>query len=192
MTTQRESLHRLLKLLDKIGIPYMIAGSTSSSLHGRPRATQDTDIVIDPDEGQLSRFISLLARSYYVSREAALEALRNRAMFNVIDLEGSWKIDLIIRKDRPFSREEFRRRRRIDMAGEPIWVVSAEDTILSKLEWVKGRWSDVQYSDALGVVIAQWGDLDLTYLHEWARQLGVEDVLTSLLKQAEKQVEGEG
>jgi len=29
-------------------IRYMVAGSVGSSIHGRPRATQDTDVVIDP------------------------------------------------------------------------------------------------------------------------------------------------
>ncbi len=170
----------------------MVAGSESSSIHGRPRATQDTDIVIDPDESQLRRLVGLLEQGYYVSPEAAFEALHHRRMFNVIDLEGGWKIDLIVRKDRPFSRQEFQRRRQVDVAGQIVWVVSAEDAILSKLEWVKGRQSDVQYSDALGVAIAQWGDLDLVYLREWAGQLGVEGMLARLLKEAEKQVERQG
>jgi hypothetical protein len=189
MTTQRESLDRLVGFLEKIGIPYMIAGSAGSSLHGRPRATQDTDIVVDLNETQLRGLIDLLEPSYYVSREAALDALRRRVMFNVLDLDGGWKTDLIIRKDRPFSRKEFERRQQIDVAGRTLWVVSAEDTILSKLEWVKGRQSDVQYSDVLGVATAQWGNLDLKYLHEWARQLDVEDMLIRLLKEAEKLAE---
>lgn len=34
--------------LAEAGIPYMLAGSFASTLHGRPRSTQDVDIVIDP------------------------------------------------------------------------------------------------------------------------------------------------
>jgi hypothetical protein len=192
MITQRESLHRLIELLEKIGIPYMVGGSVSSSVHGRPRATRDTDMIIDPGEDQLRQFLDLLGPSYYVSREAVLDALHHRTMFNIIDLEGGWKIDLIIRKDRPFSRQEFERRRQIHVAGQTIWIVSPEDTILSKLEWVKGRESDVQYSDVLGVAIAQWGNLDLEYLHEWARQLDIEDLLVRLLNEAEEQAERTG
>jgi hypothetical protein len=192
MITQRESLSRLIGILERTGIPYMIAGSASSSLHGRPRATQDMDIVIDPDEVLLSRLTDSLEQGYYVSREAALDSLRHRTMFNVIDLDGGWKTDFIIRKDRPFSREEFQRRRRINVAGQTIWVVSAEDTILSKLEWTKDRQSDVQYSDALGVAVAQWETLDVEYLRHWAKQLGVEDSLTRLLNKAREQIERTG
>ncbi len=167
----------------------MVAGSMGSSLHGRPRATQDADVVIDPTEDQLASFLALLEQDYYVSRDAALDAFRRRTMFNIIDLAGGWKADLIFRKDRPFSRQEFERRRQVDAMGQMLWVVSPEDTILSKLEWMKGRESDVQYSDALGVAVAQWGDLDLEYLRRWARELGVENMLTRLLKEAKKQAE---
>jgi hypothetical protein len=190
MTTQRESLARLILLLDQAGIPYMIAGSLSSSAYGRPRATQDADIVIDPTEDQLGALVALLERDYYVSHDAAFDALHRRTMFNVIDLTGGWKADLILRKDTPFGRTEFERRRQIDAMGQSLWVVSPEDTILSKLEWMKGRESDVQYSDALGVAAAQWGNLDLEYLRGWARELGVADMLTRLLQEAQGQAEG--
>ncbi len=189
MTTQKDFLGRLIGLLDEVGIPYMVAGSLSSSFHGRPRATQDADVVIDPTEDQFDSFLALLGQAYYVSQDAARDALRRRTLFNVIDLEGGGKADLIIRKDRPFSRQEFERRRPIDVAGQKFWVVAPEDTILSKLEWMKDRISDVQYSDALGVAVTQWASLDWAYLHRWASELGVEDLLTRLLKEARKQME---
>jgi len=189
MIAQREFIKRLIALLDKAGIPYMVAGSVGSSFHGRPRATQDTDVVIDPTEDQFSSFLALMEQGYYVSLDAALDALRRRTMFNVVDLEGGWKADLILRKDRPFSRQEFERRRQIEAMGQTLWVVSPEDTILSKLEWMKGRESDVQYSDALGVAITQWGNLDLEYLHWWAGPLGIENMLARLLREAKGQAE---
>ncbi len=190
MTSQREFLERLVSLLDKAGIPYMVAGSMSSSLHGRPRATQDTDVVIDPTEDQLASFLGLLGQDYYVSQNAALDAFHRRTMFNVIDLAGGWKADFILRKDRPFSRGEFERRRQVETMGQRLWVASPEDTILSKLEWMKGRKSDVQYSDALGVAAAQWEDLDLKYLRKWAKELGIENVLVRLLRDAEERAKG--
>lgn len=190
MTSQKEFLEQLVDLLEKAGIPYMVAGSMSSSLHGRPRATQDTDVVIDPTEGQLTSFLALLGQSYYVSRDAALDAFHRRTLFNVVDLAGGWKADLILRKDRPFSRGEFERRRQIETMGRKLWVVSPEDTILSKLEWTKGRESDVQYSDALGVAVARWETLDWEYLRKWAGELGVEALLIRLRKDAEERAKG--
>jgi hypothetical protein len=189
MISQREFLAHLVELLDEAGIPYMVAGSMGSSVHGRPRATQDADVVIDPAENQLVSFLALLEQRYYVSRDAAFDAFHRRGMFNVIDVAGGWKADLIFRKDRSFSRREFERRRQVDVMGQMLWVVSPEDAILSKLEWMKGRESDVQYSDALGVAVAQWGGLDIEYLRQWARELGVQAMLARLLKEARRQAE---
>ncbi len=189
MISQQEFLRRLTGLFDAVRIPYMMVGSVGSSLHGRPRATRDADIVIDPAEEQLISLLALLEQNHYVRRETALDALRRRTMFNALDLDGGWKADLIIRKDRPFSRQKFARRRQIDAMGGAFWVVSPEDAILSKLEWMKGRESNIQYSDALGVAAEHWGALDLAYLQKWAEELDVQDALVRLLNEAREQAE---
>ena len=191
MTTQRDFLSRLIALLDEGETPYMVVGSLGSSFYGRPRATQDVDLVIDPSKDQFGHLLSLLEREgYYVSQDAAREALRRRAMFNVIDIEAGWKADLIVRKDRAFSVEEFQRRLCVDSAEQKWWIVSPEDAILSKLEWAKGRESEVQYADALAVAVAHFGRLDLQHLKKWANELGVADMLTRLLRDAESQAGG--
>jgi hypothetical protein len=188
MTTQKDFLHKLIALLEEVGIPYMIAGSLGSSFYGRPRATQDVDVVIDPSEDQLERLVALLDQEgYYVSRGAARDALRQRTMFNVIDIGAGWKADLIVRKDRAFSLQEFQRRLRIETMDHTLWVVSPEDAILSKLEWSRGRQSEVQYADALAVAVAHFGRLDLEYLNKWAKELRVEVSLARLLKEAQSQ-----
>ncbi len=65
MISQQEFLGRLTELLDEAGIPYMVAGSMSSSLHGHPRATQDVDLVVDPAEDQLGSFVARLEQEHY-------------------------------------------------------------------------------------------------------------------------------
>lgn len=189
MTGQHSFLRRLVDRLEQAGIDYMIAGSVGSSLHGRPRATQDVDIVIVTNQTQLQFFIESLGDSYYVNEQAARDALQRCTMFNVIDVENGWKADLIIRKSRAFSHVEFDRRRRIELGEQRLWVVSPEDTILSKLEWTKGRESEVQYGDALGVAIVHYGTLDQDYLVKWANELGVSESLERLLAEAKDNTE---
>ena len=70
--------------------------------------------------------------------------------------------------------------------GMDLFIVSPEDSILSKLEWTKGRQSQTQFQDALGVLMVQWDRVDFDYLKEWAKNLGVEDALEQLLEQATK------
>ncbi len=188
MTSQNEFLRKLVKALDNCSIPYMLSGSFSSSFHGQPRATKDADIVMAATEEQLIAFVKSLGDDYYVSYDAAHEALKNNSMFNVIDIQNSWKADFIIRKDRPFSREEFQRRRKANIMGLDVWVVSPEDIILSKLEWAKNSESGQQFLDALGVATVQYDRLDRHYLHKWAKELQVESSLEELLKQAKEQL----
>jgi hypothetical protein len=191
MTTQREFLRRLIAVLEKAAVPYMVAGSMGSSFYGHPRATQDVDVVIAPSGDQLDRLVALLdEEGYYVSPEAARAAFRQRTMFNVIDIGAGWKADLIVRKDRAFSLEEFRRRMQVETMGQTLWIVSPEDAILSKLEWAQGRQSEVQLGDALAVAVAHLGQLDFQYLAGWAKELGVQDSLSRLLREARAQAEG--
>jgi len=177
-------LARLVRALDAAGIPYMIAGSLASSCHGEPRATNDVDLVIDPSGEQLELLLAALGEGCYVSPEAAREALRERSAFNVIDYATGLKADLIVRRERPFSREEFARRRKAALPGTEAFVVSPEDAILSKLEWSRRGGSERQLRDALGVAVVQGPELDREYLRRWARELGVAELLEELLERA--------
>ena len=181
--TQEKFLARVAESLVAVGIPFMVTGSFGSSLHGQPRATQDVDLVIDPTAEQLENFLTRLGDRQYVSPEAARDALRRRSMFNIIDFEEGWKADLIIRKDRPFSVEEFQRRLVQLLHGVQTPVASPEDVILSKLEWNKLTPSERQVTDALSIVLVQGAKLDLVYLRKWAPHLGVAEKLEELLSE---------
>lgn len=185
--TQEEFLLQIAGYLETAGIPFMIAGSHSSSFHSLPRATNDVDIVIDPTPEELDRFLALLGENYYASAEAARDALRRRAMFNIIDFDMGWKADLIVRKNRPFSVEELARRQQRTVYGRSLPIASAEDVILSKLEWDKITPSERQIRDALNVATVQWSVLDKNYLQKWAADLGVLGKLEDLFLLAEKQ-----
>jgi hypothetical protein len=186
MTEQRDFLKRIIDALEQTQIPYMLSGSVSSSLHGLPRATNDVDIVIAPTESQLERLAGSLGKECYVNPDTAWAALRDNSMFNVIDGQAGWKADFVIRKTRPFSAEEFGRRRRGNLMGLDVWVVSPEDAILSKLEWSRGRADSIQFRDAVGVATVQWPHLDRDYLNRWAKQLRLESLLSQLLDEAKK------
>ena len=178
MTPEEQAVGDLTRLLARLQIPFMLTGSVASSYHGRPRATHDADIVIDPTPQQFDALITALeSAGFYVSREGAMRALRTRAPFNIIETEHASKIDLIIRRDRPFSKAEFDRRIVVDLAfAEDVAIVTAEDAILSKLEWARlAGDSERQLADAAGVVALN-PRLDSTYLELWSRELGVHDL----------------
>ena len=181
MIDQEDFFRHVIHLLENAGIPFMVSGSIASGLLGNPRATNDFDLVIDPDFDSLNRFLSSIPVDWYASKDAAQSALKQRSMFNVIDSVGGWKADLIIRKNRPFSLREFSRRMPATIHGIEVAVVSPEDSILSKLEWSEESGSDRQYRDALGVALLNVNVLDRRYLEQWAEELDVKESLTRLL-----------
>jgi hypothetical protein len=170
----KEVLHRVSAALDIAEIRYMLVGSVASSYYGYFRSTADIDIVIEAEPQQLQKLIQELKENdYYAQIDDALEARRNRSMFNVLDNSEGWKIDFIFLKPRPYSREEFRRRKHSIFEGISLFFASPEDTILSKLEWAKIGESARQIEDVARLLIKTTHSIDRAYIDNWAKELGV-------------------
>lgn len=170
-----ESLLALLAgVLREAEVPYMLTGSLAASYHGAPRATQDIDLVVDATTDELVKVAATLRESdLYVSDDAIREAVSSQGMFNAIDPGSGWKIDFIVRKDRPFSIREFDNRSEIQFLGLSLSIAQAEDVILAKLEWAKLGDSERQLRDAAEIAAVQGPALDTIRVERWAEELGV-------------------
>jgi len=167
---------------EKMGIPYAVGGSIASSLHGVMRSTIDVDIVADLRMDQIDSFIHELSGQFYADDEMIREAVERHSSFNLIHYETSYKVDVFIPKARNFDRKQLERRRITPVAEDAkqaVYLVSAEDAVLAKLEWYQmgGEVSDRQWRDILGVVKTKAGGLDLDYLRQMAMELKVTDLL---------------
>ncbi len=174
--------------LQGLGVRYYISGSVASSAHGVARASLDVDIVAELDLLHIDRLADLLESAYYVPRGQMRAAAAERRSFNLIHLRTMFKIDVFVSKRRPFDREAAGRARAQgldDTPGAPLLLVaSAEDTVLAKLEWFRrgGETSERQWWDIVGVLRVN-PDVDAGYLHRWAAELGVADLLDRALVQ---------
>ena len=63
------------KVLDAIGIPWVLGGSLASSLIGEPRSTMDIDVAVALGAGDLDRLVAAVETEYYVSAEMARDAV---------------------------------------------------------------------------------------------------------------------
>jgi hypothetical protein len=170
--------------LDRAGIGYMLTGSLASTYYGEPRATRDLDLVIDPGPEALDRLVEgLTADGFYVDSDAARAALRDRTQFNAIG-DAAAKIDFIIRKDRPFSVEEFRRRRRVELLGTSGFIATVEDLIVAKLEWAAATGSERQLRDIGGMLAVAGNTIDEAYLNRWIAELGLTDAWANVVRRA--------
>ena len=179
----------VIRALDALDVPYLIGGSLASAVHGVARATVDTDLVADLRPEHAQPLAQALADAFYVDVESIQDAIRRHSSFNVIHLEMMFKVDVFVRKQRPFDQAQFDRRVAQVIATEPertAYVASAEDTVLAKLEWFRmgGEVSERQWRDVLGVLKVQGERLDRDYLRRWAAALRVSDLLERVLIEA--------
>ena len=162
----------ILTFVEEAGIAYMLVGSYASSYYGPARATQDYDIVISSTEAQVRDFVGRLPNDrYYVNLNTALDALARNSMFNVLDLRSGWRFDFIFCRSRPFSQSEFSRRTRQEVQGVSTYIASAEDVIISKLEWAHRSGSQRQLEDVVRILQTRWVQLDQEYLAKWIADL---------------------
>lgn len=173
----------VVSVLDDLNIRYAIGGSYASSTHGAARYTQDADIAVEPFPGKERLFVLRFPpNEYYADEQMIRDGVARRAGFNILHLLTSFKIDIFVQKDRAFDREFLARRVKATVFGEDegeFGVVTAEDTVLLKLEWFRigGETSDKQWSDILGVLKTQGDAIDAAYLDKWAAEIGVKDLL---------------
>jgi hypothetical protein len=170
--------------LDDVGIPYVIGGSVASSLHGVPRLTNDVDFVIRLGITQVTSLASRLGSDFYISEDAAQEAIENAAgsSFNVINIPLAVKVDLFPAADAlDNERLAHRRPTNIGGSGAPtlVNIDTAEDVVLRKLDWYRkgGEISERQWRDVIGVLRAQSAKMDMGYVKKWSLVLGVGDLL---------------
>ena len=166
--------------LDRAGIAYMITGSIAANFYTVPRMTRDIDIVVELAASDTDRVIEIFAKDFYLDRETVSDAIIRKSMFNLIHSELVIKVDFIVRKESPYRRIEFVRRRKVVLEDQEISIVAPEDLILSKLEWAKDSRSEFQLADVRNL-LRSVQDLDLDYLTHWAKELGVEALYRGVL-----------
>jgi hypothetical protein len=138
--------------------------------------TRDIDFVVALQPADAGRFCSLVGAEFECNPDSVRAAIERQSMFNLIHTEAVVKVDFVVRKDSPYRLEEFNRRRAAVVDGQPMWVVSPEDLMLSKLVWVSDTRSELQLRDVRRL-IADQPQLDWIYVDHWASLLGVSDLL---------------
>jgi hypothetical protein len=179
----------VIEALEGLGVPYAIGGSLASAVHGVVRATMDADLVADLQMGDVEPLARTLGDAFYADQETMRDAVRRHTSFNLIHLETMFKVDVFVAKSRPFDQSQLSRRQLHLLSEESnarAYVTTAEDIILSKLEWyqMSGCVSDRQWRDVLGVLKVQGDRLDVDYVWRMAASLGVTELLARALEDA--------
>jgi hypothetical protein len=170
MSEELEVLKIITQRLREADIKYMISGSIAANYYTIPRMTRDIDVVIDLRENDIDKFISLFEGDFYLNREMVANEVSRHGMFNLIYNRYVVKIDFIVKKSSAYHEIAFSRKKQVLIEQSPMWFVSAEDLVISKLMWAKDSHSEMQLKD-VGNLISTVADLDLKYIENWVREL---------------------
>ena len=175
---QEELIRYTVDLLARLSIPYMVVGSVASAAYGEPRFTQDIDIVVAIDVAHLPMLVEAFPEAdFYLSHEAAIDAILRRGQFNVIHMDSGNKIDFMIARDDAWGREQVQRRRLVNIVrGTPGYAATPEDIILSKLLYYQEGQSEKHLRDIAGILRVSEQRVDRNYVSHWAQQLGVAEL----------------
>ncbi|MFQ5492172.1 MAG: hypothetical protein ACE5GE_15760 [Phycisphaerae bacterium] len=178
-----ELLRYVVGVLESLNLPYLITGSTATIAYGEPRLTNDIDIVVRHSPQEVTDFCRAFpSPEYYLSPDAAKEAVAQGGQFNIIHPTSGLRIDVMIARDTPFDRSRFSRSKRIKPTPEfEAAFASVEDVILKKIEYYREGGSEKHLRDITGVLRVSGQQIDHAYISDWASRLGLEAVWRAIL-----------
>lgn len=175
MSEELDVLKIVTQRLNEANIDYMVSGSIAANYYTVPRMTRDIDIVIELKRGDIDKFVRLFEDHFYADIEMITNEVSRRGIFNLIHSQYVIKIDFIVKKASAYEQLAFSRRRQVLIEQSPMWFVSPEDLVLSKLTWAKGSHSEMQLNDVRNLMQTV-DDLDLKYIDNWISQLRLDEI----------------
>ncbi len=174
--------------IERAGGEYFVGGSVASSLQGDPRSTNDIDFIVSLPVDLVSSLVAELGSDFEVDPQMLREALLRGGTANAFYLPVVTKIDFFGVGAEPFDEIEFARRRpvKVRASGETLVVKTAEDSVLRKLLWFRagGGVSEKQWRDVVAILRVSGAEMDRSHLEQWARRLGLEDLLSRAREEA--------
>ena len=179
-----ELLARLVLVLERLQIPYLITGSVAAMAYGEPRLTNDIDVVVDINAGHVRGLLAQFpAEEFYLSDEAIRNALARKGQFNIIHPLSGLKIDVMVQQGTAFERSRFSRTRLVYFTDKQGGRFAApEDIILKKMEYYREGGSEKHLRDIAGIMRVSASTIDESYIEQWADQLGLREIWDAMLR----------
>lgn len=175
------------QLLESVNIPYYVSGGVASSIYGESRSTRDLDLVIEIQLVQVDLLVRTLEDAGFYCPAGAVEDIKQgrEKMLNITHTETITNAVLYVMDDSTFAISQMSRKRFLDVEEAPsFWVISPEDLVLQKLLWGRGKQSEKQWRDVLGILKAMGDGIEYDYLTEWSERLSITKELSQAFIEA--------
>ncbi len=101
------------------------------------------------------------------------ESLLSKMKFNIFDKRTLFKINFILKTDEEYENLKFRRRTSLKINGIEVYVISIEDLIISKLNWARDSFSEIQLNDVRELLKNY---VDKKYINEWITKMNMHEI----------------
>lgn len=181
-----ELLRYVVEVLEELDVPYALAGSIASIAYGEPRSTLDIDLVADLRHADIARLRERFpAPEFYLSEEAAAEAVEHRQQFNIIHPASGFKVDVFVAGD-TVEASQIARRRRLPAIGALTATFSPpEELILKKLEYYRAGGSDKHLRDIRSMLNISREEINEERIRFLADEHGLSDLWSAVLRTLE-------
>jgi hypothetical protein len=171
-----------------LNVRYLTVGSLATIAFGRPRFTNDIDVVIDLRPEHVEPFCRAFSGSeYYLSKAAVGEAIRKRTQFNIVHTTAGLKVDCFLPSDSEFDQSQLGRGVRKQVTEDFAAVFgSPEDVIVKKMEYYQIGESEKHLRDIEGVLEISGDLVDRDYIQKWAEQKGLGQIWSLILARLSK------
>lgn len=179
MNTQ-EIVVKVIDVLEELGVPYMLTGSLANMLYAKPRLTADADFVVVLDRVSIGEIADRLRDHYQFDPQMTFETATATTRFKFRHREMRFSIEFFLLSDSPHDRERFRRRRIERMWDRDVPIPTAEDVVVTKLQWAARANRLKDREDLHQILKRQTPNLDWPYIRGWCAQHGTLELLEEI------------
>jgi hypothetical protein len=177
-----EILFRFINAFEQLSIPYMLVGSYSSNVYGRPRSTQDADFVVQMTGNPMPALAQILGSEFQIDPQMSFETVTATMRYVATHPASAFKVEMFLLSDDAHDQLRFQRRQQVDFEGKNVWLPTPEDVVITKLRWSKGGNRSKDISDVLQILDLRKTSLALPYIRNWCDQHNTRELFEKLLQ----------
>ena len=174
----------LCRALHQEETPYCFGGDLGVRFWGLSRPGLRLELIVSADLVRLARLLKRLADDGFIIPETTtdgwIDTTEEGPALCLTREQGGriWEVGVRLART-PFERSALRRRRQVQVDGEQVWLIAADDLILECLR--QGTQEAIREAVE---VLSVTHPIDLEHLERWARDLDVEFQLSEVLTRA--------
>lgn len=171
-------LEKVIKVSGKLKAKVVLIGGIATSFFAQPRATYDIDGVISLDEKKLDIFLDAFKKAgFEFDKKKPIKSIQGLPFVTFYYPMHKIYVDFFIAKNE-FQKGIIKRSKKIKFGDLNLFIVSAEDLILLKLQVQREK--DIE--DVRQIILENKKKLDFQYLNKWAKLLRVDVFLKDELE----------